>query len=47
MFDYGHGKSDSKAKDYPGSRDAAGIVNYALELVEQADIEPEIHEIYK
>ena len=45
VFNYGHGKTDSKAEDYQGQRDAAAIINYALDLVDRADIEPDINEI--
>ncbi|TNV74553.1 hypothetical protein FGO68_gene16110 [Halteria grandinella] len=45
VFDYGEGKSDSRAKDYEGSRDANGIVSYASGLLDKADVAPEVHEL--
>mgnify|MGYP002632311879 CR=1 FL=1 len=45
MFDYGDGKSDSKAYDYQGERTAAGIVSYASDLASKADIEPDVFEL--
>jgi len=45
VFDYGDGKKDSKAYDYQGARTAQGIVDYASDLAERADIEPEVHEL--
>lgn len=44
VFHYGS-KSDSKAEEYQGPREAGGIVSYALDLVEKTDIEPELTEI--
>ena len=38
VFDYGSGKSDSRARDYEGIRDAGAILNFALDLVDKADI---------
>jgi protein disulfide-isomerase A6 len=29
VFDYGEGKSDSRARNYEGSREASGIIAYA------------------
>lgn len=45
VFDYGEGKTDSRARDYDGSRDAPAIIAYANQLLEKADIQPEIHEL--
>jgi protein disulfide-isomerase A6 len=45
VFDYGEGKSDSKAYDYPGQRTAQDIINFASDLAERADIEPDVHEL--
>ena len=45
VFEYGEGKTDSKAQDYQGAREAAGIIAYANQLLEKADITPEIHEL--
>ena len=44
-WDYGMGKTDSKAKDYQGARESAGIVSFAMDLAEKADIEPDILEL--
>jgi len=45
VFDYGEGKTDSSAKDYEGGRDAASLVARANQLLEKADVQPEIHEL--
>ena len=45
VFDYGEGKTDSKAKAYDGARDAAAIVNDSNHLLEKAVITPEVHEL--
>ena len=45
VFDYGEGKTDSSAKTYEGARDASGIITYASQLLEKADVQPEIHEL--
>ena len=47
VFDYGDNKSDSKAYDYQGQRVAQDIVNFASDLAERADIEPDVHELIK
>lgn len=47
MFDYGLGKTDAKARDYNGERTAAGIHAFGTELAAAADIEPDVHEVYK
>ena len=47
VFDYGAGKSDSKATPYNGERTAAGITAFGNGLAEKADIEPEVHELIK
>lgn len=39
------GKTIENAKDYEGQREAPAIINYALDLVEKADIEPDIYEL--
>ena len=46
VFDYGE-KSDSKARAYEGARQAQDIVNFGNDLADKADIEPEVHEIFK
>jgi len=46
-WDYGLGKTDSQAKDYQGERTADGIVRFASDLADKADIEPELHEVIK
>eukprot|EP00347_Sterkiella_histriomuscorum_P002789 403366793 len=43
---YGEGKKDSNAQDYQSSRDADGIIAFSNQLLEKADIVPEIHEIH-
>ena len=45
VFDYGEGKTDSRARDFDGSRDAPAIIAYANQLLEKADIQPEIYEL--
>ena len=45
VFDNGEGKSDSKARDYEGSRDVNGIVAFANQLLDKADVTPDIHEL--
>jgi hypothetical protein len=46
VFDYGLPKKVSTAKDYQGQREAADIINYANILLEAADIEPEVLELF-
>ena len=46
-WDYGTGKTDSKKQTYQGARDAQGITSFAADLLNKADIEPEIHELIK
>lgn len=46
-WDYGLGKTDSQARDYPGERTADAIVQFASGLADAADIEPEVHELIK
>lgn len=45
FFEYGLPKKASSAKDYQGERKAAGIIEFANSLLNDADIEPDIHEI--
>ena len=45
VFNYGAGKTDKSAQDYPGGRDVASLTSYAIELLDKADIVPEIHEL--
>ena len=45
VFEYGKGKSDSKAKDYKGERTASGIVSFLSDMAGKADIEPDVHEL--
>jgi hypothetical protein len=47
FWDYGEGKTDSKATDFNGARNAAGLISFANEYISKADIQPEIHEITK
>ena len=44
-FDYGEGKSDSKAQAYEGPRVAEGIKGFANELLTKADIDPDLWEL--
>jgi protein disulfide-isomerase A6 len=44
-FSYGDGKTDSKIKDFNGAREASGIIGFANQLVDEANIPPEIHEL--
>ena len=46
-FDYGPGKSDSKAQDYQGGRDQQAITDFANNLLDKADIEPDVFELIK
>jgi protein disulfide-isomerase A6 len=46
-FDYGTAKSDRDAQTYQGARDAAGLKGLANDLLERADIAPEVHELFK
>ena len=45
IFQYGMGKTLKNTEDYQGQRDAPAIINYAYELLEKADIEPDIYEL--
>lgn len=47
IFDYGEGKSDSKAFDYQGERTAAAITTFASDLAEKADIVPDNYELIR
>jgi protein disulfide-isomerase A6 len=48
IFNYGvENKKDSKATAYNGERTAAGITGFGMDLASKADIDPEIHELYK
>lgn len=44
-FDYGSKASPSDAQDYQGGRTAPDIKGFASDLLNKADIEPEIHEL--
>jgi len=44
-FEYGEGKTQNKAQDYQGGRTAPDIKNFANNLLEKADIPPELHEL--
>ena len=46
VFGYGEGKSDSKAYDYQGERTASAIVAFANDLLDKADIMPDIIEMH-
>ena len=41
------GKSESSKKQYNGPREAAGITSFANELLDKADIQPDVHELIK
>ena len=45
IFDYGLPKSDKKARDYSGGRNAGGIIGEASSLFEKADIDPDVYEV--
>ncbi len=45
-FDYGNKASASDAKPYEGGRDATAIKAFVGDLLNKADIEPDIWEIY-
>jgi protein disulfide-isomerase A6 len=44
-FGYGLPKSDSSAKAYEQGRDQAAISGFAKDLLNKADIEPDLHQI--
>lgn len=46
-WNYGEGKTSSKFEKYQGARDAAGIVSFANDLLDKADIQPDLHELVK
>ena len=46
-WNYGEGKSDSKKESYQGPREARGLISYASELLDKADIQPDLHELIK
>jgi protein disulfide-isomerase A6 len=46
-WEYGEGKKSSNAKAYEGARDSQGLTSLASKLLETANIEPDIFEIYK
>ena len=41
------GKSESSKKQYNGPREAGGITSFANELLDKADIQPDVHELIK
>ena len=41
-WDYGTGKTHKNAKDYNGGRTEADIVKFGIDLIEKADIKPEM-----
>ena len=47
VWDYGTGKTDSKNTVYQGARDASGITAYASDLLNKADIQPDVFELIK
>ena len=47
-WDYGmENKKDSKKGKYEGARDAQGITAFANDLLNKADIQPDVHELIK
>ena len=46
MFEYGP-KSESKWIPYQGERTAKAITEFGAKLAEAADIEPDVHELFK
>ena len=44
---YGAGKTDQNVQEYPAAREAAAIVAFAKDLLDKANIEPEVYEIFK
>ena len=44
-WDYGAGKSDKKAKAYNAGREASDLKQFASNLLEKADIDPDVFEI--
>ena len=46
-FDYGEGKTAASAKDFQGGRDASAIQSFANDLLDKADIQPDLHELIK
>lgn len=45
-FDYGDKASAADAKPYEGARDAAGIKAFASDLLDKADVEPDLWELH-
>ena len=39
------GKKSKSPKDYNGARDAAGIVDYSMKLLEESGVPPAIHQL--
>ena len=46
-WDYGEGKSPTNGQPYQGPREAQGIVDFASNLLNKADIQPDVHELIK
>ena len=44
-FDYGAGKTKNSAKDYQGAREAGALVQFASDLLDKADIDPDLFEL--
>jgi len=44
-FDYGKKSSSADAKPFEGGRDASAIKAFASDLLDRADIEPDLHEL--
>lgn len=44
-FDYGSKSSPAEAKEYPGGRTAADLKAFASDLLNKADVEPELYEL--
>jgi len=47
FWDYGAGKTDSKNQKYQGGRDASAITAFASDLLNKADIQPDVFELIK
>ena len=46
-WDYGEGKTDSSKKTYDGPREARGLIGFASDLLDKADIQPDLYEMIK
>lgn len=46
-WNYGEGKTDSQKKPYDGPREARGLIGFASDLLDKADIQPDLYEMIK